>query len=635
MTMVRTSATLPIIHVHQAPASRRCAQRAATSAVALLVGTLALLACSAATAGAEVVLDQAIHKRFGVVPTVSRANRAAASAPFGGGTCNADGGDCTALSYNGGPVQHGETDYLLFWTPAGYSAPNEYVSGIQTWLDEVAGADYTQGNPFAIDQQYYDLSGPGGTKSFVPYGIVDGGAFIDTDTYPTSGCTDTDGGGKSMSVCLTSEQITTELSSYIAAHSLPTGIDVEYFVLTPQHVGSCFDSSSTECSYTRYCGYHDFTGSGQTQIVYADMPWAYEVPGCDVNEAFGAGYPNSNYIDPVVSVFSHELSETMTDPNLNAWFQDGGTDGGYEIGDKCAYIYGSSGYGSTGGLSNNGSGYWNVGLASNVYLMQLEFDNRSANCALEDTDTQPAVSVSISPPLPVRESQATFTANVTDPAGVSSVQWSFGDGTSASGSAVHHTYATLGAKTLTALVTDEHGNERQLTEKIIVTDVPPTASFGVSSSSPTAGQAVSFDGSASSDPEGTIAGYSWSWGDGSAAGSGATPTHTYATAGTYTVTLTVTDTTGASGQLSREVTVAAASGGTGESGAGGSSTALVTAPNPSATTTVKGTSAKTARKARPRCITVTRRLHGHKRKVRICRPAKPRAKAKKTRRTHA
>ena len=58
---------------------------------------------------------------------------------------------------------------------------------------------------------------------------------------------------------------------------------------------------------------------------------------------------------------------------------------------------------------------------------------------------------------------------------------------------------------------------------------------------------VKLDASASSDPDGTIASYSWDFGDGSAAATGATVMHTYATDGQYTVTLTVTDDLGATG----------------------------------------------------------------------------------------
>jgi PKD repeat protein len=69
--------------------------------------------------------------------------------------------------------------------------------------------------------------------------------------------------------------------------------------------------------------------------------------------------------------------------------------------------------------------------------------------------------------------------------------------------------------------------------------------------------AVNFDGSASSDADGNITGYSWDYGDGSPADtSSATPPHTYAVAGTYTVTLTVTDNNGATASDTATVTIA-------------------------------------------------------------------------------
>jgi PKD repeat protein len=64
------------------------------------------------------------------------------------------------------------------------------------------------------------------------------------------------------------------------------------------------------------------------------------------------------------------------------------------------------------------------------------------------------------------------------------------------------------------------------------------------------------DGTGSSDPDGTVAAYSWDFGDGTVA-AGAKATHTYAKAGDYTVTLTVTDNNGAAGSAGRAVSVTA------------------------------------------------------------------------------
>ena len=70
----------------------------------------------------------------------------------------------------------------------------------------------------------------------------------------------------------------------------------------------------------------------------------------------------------------------------------------------------------------------------------------------------------------------------------------------------------------------------------------------VMSAAPTSGLApllVSFDGSSSSDADGTIVSYLWEFGDGATA-SGSAASHTYATPGGYDARLTVTDNQGAS-----------------------------------------------------------------------------------------
>lgn len=79
----------------------------------------------------------------------------------------------------------------------------------------------------------------------------------------------------------------------------------------------------------------------------------------------------------------------------------------------------------------------------------------------------------------------------------------------------------------------------------IVPNQSPTAAL--SAGPQPAGSATTFNGSASSDPEGTVARFDWNFGDGDTLpNGGATPSHTYDEAGTYNVTLTVTDNEGCS-----------------------------------------------------------------------------------------
>ncbi|MDH2423834.1 S8 family serine peptidase [Sphaerisporangium sp. TRM90804] len=81
---------------------------------------------------------------------------------------------------------------------------------------------------------------------------------------------------------------------------------------------------------------------------------------------------------------------------------------------------------------------------------------------------------------------------------------------------------------------------------------PPIARFADSCVGATL--TCAFDGSSSTDADGTIVSYAWTFGDGGTA-TGATASHTYAVGGTYTVTLTTTDDGGETGSTSRSITV--------------------------------------------------------------------------------
>jgi len=90
----------------------------------------------------------------------------------------------------------------------------------------------------------------------------------------------------------------------------------------------------------------------------------------------------------------------------------------------------------------------------------------------------------------------------------------------------------------------------------VTQNVAPTASFTTNVTGGPAPLAVSFDASASNDPDGTIASYTWSFGDGQN-GEGVSGTHIYMQEGIYTAILTVVDDSGALATASWVVTVTA------------------------------------------------------------------------------
>jgi PKD repeat protein len=133
-----------------------------------------------------------------------------------------------------------------------------------------------------------------------------------------------------------------------------------------------------------------------------------------------------------------------------------------------------------------------------------------------------------------------------DPDGtIVAYDWDFGDGNTGSGATATHTYTEDGTYNVTLTVTDDLGATDSA--GTTVTIEPGNQAPIADASNPYKGIVnvpVKFDGSDSSDPDGTIVAYDWDFGDGSS-GSGAMPTHTYTVDGTYKVTLTVTDDMGA------------------------------------------------------------------------------------------
>ncbi len=86
------------------------------------------------------------------------------------------------------------------------------------------------------------------------------------------------------------------------------------------------------------------------------------------------------------------------------------------------------------------------------------------------------------------------------------------------------------------------------------TNVVPTADIVADQVVGEVPLAVAFDGSGSSDADGSIVDWAWNFGDGATA-SGPSASHTYTAPGTYSATLSVTDDGGSVGVAGRTITV--------------------------------------------------------------------------------
>ncbi len=144
-----------------------------------------------------------------------------------------------------------------------------------------------------------------------------------------------------------------------------------------------------------------------------------------------------------------------------------------------------------------------------------------------------------------------------DPDGtIDSYAWNFGDGATATGVNATHPYTAEGAYVVTLTVEDNEGATATESD-IIVVSAPgnqlPVADFVADpEGSFLVPVTISFDASASYDPDGSIAAYQWNFGDG-ATGAGQLTSHEYVSYGTYNVILTVYDDTGAPASHIQEI----------------------------------------------------------------------------------
>jgi PKD repeat protein len=250
---------------------------------------------------------------------------------------------------------------------------------------------------------------------------------------------------------------------------------------------------------------------------------------------------------------------------VNAWVQLDATASADADGTIASYAW-DFGDGSSG----NGSLVWHQFTTSNTYIVTVTVTDDdgatdSASLAVQagPSNQSPVAAFTFTPTNPLIDAWVQFSATSSSDADGSIVNyaWNFGDGTTDSGSVVWHRFSGAGSYGVTLTVTDDDGAANTVTHPILVggaVNAAPTAAFSNLPVSPTSGEWVRFDGTASADSDGSISAYQWSFGDGTAPVAGSVVYHQFTGAGVYSVLLTVTDDDGAANTISHSVGVGTA-----------------------------------------------------------------------------
>ncbi|MCZ2825176.1 MULTISPECIES: PKD domain-containing protein [unclassified Modestobacter] len=217
------------------------------------------------------------------------------------------------------------------------------------------------------------------------------------------------------------------------------------------------------------------------------------------------------------------------------------------------------------------NGYWRIG-ADNVWSGARTFTGSIDEVAVYPTALTAAqianhVAVATTGRALNQAPNAAFTAQASyldlrvDATGSSDVDgtvtgyaWDFGDGSTAGEPTATHTYRAAGTYAVTLTVTDDRGATTARMAQVTVDAPPPNVAPTAAFTAVTGGRTGTFDGTASTDSDGTVVAHDWDFGDGST-GTGATASHDYTADGTYTVTLTVTDDDGATTSTQQQVTI--------------------------------------------------------------------------------
>jgi hypothetical protein len=210
------------------------------------------------------------------------------------------------LIYHGGPVMTSTTEvYPIFW---GTSFTSGVISGIDSFYGGVGNSNYAKTNT------EYTNNNP---LQFVSPGVHENAIKTDPSSAPTR-------------APQTSEILVEVGRMY--SHPTPNAYYPVYIDQPRGHAG--------------YCAWHSAGTINGVNVQFAFFFKLDGDPGCDPQNP---ATTQTEGLEALGNVSGHELSEMMTDPQLNAWYDSGGA----ENADKCAWTFGKN-------LLNFGGTSWKI-----------------------------------------------------------------------------------------------------------------------------------------------------------------------------------------------------------------------------------------------------------------------------------
>lgn len=230
----------------------------------------------------------------------------------------------TSISYHGGPVLSKTSSmYIIYygdWSLNSKNIINNFVSGF-------SGSNY-----YNIERNY--LFGGDGNINLIQ---------TIQDNYSV---------GKTISSPFDI------INYHIFKGNIPNDPNAIYSILTYKDVflyGFC----------SQFCGFHG-SSNGFLMLWVGDSVQCGGGCGSTQN---GISINNDSDADLSINILAHEIVETVSDPFLNAWFDDNGN----ENADKCSWNFGTS-------YTESNGAKWNIQTSTGKYQIQTNWDPITQQC---------------------------------------------------------------------------------------------------------------------------------------------------------------------------------------------------------------------------------------------------------------